>query len=340
MPVPERITLPLISPLLRLQRQAMSREAYANATRQSWYEDHLYCGSIEIEHICWDGDTAKPKIRKLREPTSESQSLQECLAADRYLITMMPQEPDGSRDMERYLDLPVGSMNRATLVLQRIVVCADTFCKLFCISEAHDLQLLRWRKLPPLTGQGLWFDEETVQKVHRCRPIISDVHKELSSVRDDLPGADQVTPAFNLAGTEGVRRVKERGKGPMSCGCGKGSEKWRKEGWFRHGMPRLGRGISDVTWRCGRGKTGWHTKDSKGSQKACSAMTGRMRLSVLWDMTGGRSTHRTNAAQKGLPTTFVGREEQCGCQPKATDSEEGSTNFGWIHTSLKRGWRD
>jgi hypothetical protein len=202
-------SFPLVSPLLRLQRQAMTREAYANATRQSWYEDYLYCGSIDMEHLCWDGEAAKPKIRKLKEPAGASPCLQECLAADRYLMTMMPQEPDGSRDMERYLDLPVGTMNRATLVLQRIIVCPDTFRKLFCISEAHDLQLLRWRKLPSLTRQGLWFDEETVQKVHRCRPIISDVHKELSSVRDDLPGADKVTPAFNLVGTEGVRRVKE-----------------------------------------------------------------------------------------------------------------------------------
>jgi hypothetical protein len=84
-------------------------------------------------------------------------------------MLMMPQEITGEKDMERYIELPLGRMNGVDLVLQKVTVCPDTFQKLFCLSPNQDNQLLRWRK--GLNYEGIKISKlvNVYGKLHRCR---------------------------------------------------------------------------------------------------------------------------------------------------------------------------
>ncbi|MGL5720603.1 MAG: hypothetical protein ACRCYP_07440 [Alphaproteobacteria bacterium] len=104
---------PLVSAYARLERQALIRTAYVNARIQSSYEGE----SIQIDPVYrqWPGGSAG----KRNEGCDYDEDRRHCMAVDRYLMTMMPEEADGSLDNERYVQLPIGSMNGVTLVMQK-----------------------------------------------------------------------------------------------------------------------------------------------------------------------------------------------------------------------------
>jgi hypothetical protein len=165
-------SFPLVSPLARLQRQAMARAAYVNARLQSSYLGE----SIVIDETFHTEESDQEEQTQGRHDEWDfDPNISDCMAVDRYLMTMMPQEPDGSRDNERYLQLPIGSINGAWLALQKITVCPDTFRKIFCLSLAEEKQLLRWSKAAKGLGLGVWNNQATMLRVHRCKAPLCDI---------------------------------------------------------------------------------------------------------------------------------------------------------------------
>ncbi|MGL6292098.1 MAG: hypothetical protein ACRC2P_01490 [Eubacterium aggregans] len=126
------------------------------------------------------------------------------MAVDRYLMTMMPEEADGSLDNERYVQLPIGSMNGVTLVMQKITICRDTFRKLFCLSIAEEGQLLRWSKGFTGSRKGRWCNDDTMLKVHRCRVLPRDMIDEEIGHR--------IHPHLQKAKRTGIRKRIKRPK--------------------------------------------------------------------------------------------------------------------------------
>lgn len=193
-------SFPLVSPYLRLERQSLIRNAYVNVIRQSDEgsdfkaeelckdEDMVEDEDEDEEDSFYDLDSAEAKA--MGDNDDFDRNRKECRPGDWYLMLMMPDDLGGDRDLERYIEVPVGRMNGVELVVQKITVCPDTFQKMFCLSPNQDLQLLRWRKGVMAEKIDINNLIDVTGKLHRCRTPIQKSWPMCSLDKLSYPGKD------------------------------------------------------------------------------------------------------------------------------------------------------